>query len=155
MGSAKNTAKQQTKKKKEGEEMKPAKHGQSWSIDLIVGVIIFMLVIAIFYAFVGSKPERPLEKLQEDARMTKASISDDEASLGIIVNGRINETRFDELCSMPYEELKDQLGIENDVCIYLEDDQGNIIPCGANKAGIGNGEDIEIGNDVKCGATIP
>lgn len=144
-----------TKKIKKKEEVNAVKNAQSWSIDLIVGVIIFMLIIAIFYALLTSKSEPTLKNLEEDSRSVVSKISvEDAKSFGIIEDGIVNQSRFDDLCSKTYEEVKAELSIESDFCIFLEDQNGNIIPCGgANKAGIGNGEDIIIGTDVACGET--
>lgn len=136
------------------EEVNTMKNAQSWSIDLIVGVIIFMLIIAIFYALLSSKAEPTLENLEEDSRAVVSKISAQDAkSFGIIEGGVVDQAKFDELCSKTYDEVKAELGIESDFCIYLEDQNGNIIPCGPNKAGIGNAEDIVIGEGVVCGQT--
>ena len=143
------------KHKKGDDEMKWVKNAQTWSIDLIMGVIIFMLIIAIFYAFLSSKGSEPIEDLEEDARAADSKVSGKEklTSLGVITpEGSINKTRFDQLCQQNYTDVKKALGVENDVCIYLEDAQGNIIPCGPSKAGIGNGEDIMVTEDTPCGS---
>lgn len=149
----KTTRKVPTKKK---EEVNAVKNAQSWSIDLIVGVIIFMLIIAIFYALLTSKSKPTLENLEDDTRSVVSKISAEEGqSFGIIENGVINQEKFDELCDKDYEDVKAELGIKSDFCIYLEDENGNIIPCGpTNKAGIGNGEDIIIGTNIACGSVI-
>ena len=135
------------------------KNAQSWSIDLIIGVIIFMLVIAIFYALLSSKHSSVVPGLDDDARLVTAKLSgNDISSLGLIKDGIVNQERYDELCDMPYDELKAELGVENDFCIYFEDADGNVLPCGSSspqRAGIGNGKDIIIGdNDIKCGSLI-
>jgi hypothetical protein len=142
---------------KKGEDMRQ-KNAQTWSIDLIMGVIIFMLIIAIFYAFLSTNTKPKLEQLKDDALITSKKNANNAETLGLVKEGIISEARFDELCDMPYEELKRELGIENDVCIYLEDEQGNVILCGnGNQAGIGNGEDIIISTssgNIACGAPV-
>lgn len=136
-------------------EVNAVKNAQSWSIDLIVGVIIFMLIIAIFYALLTSRSEPTLQNLEEDSRAVVSKVSvGDAQTLGIVEDGVVNQTKFDDLCSKTYEEVKAELGIESDFCIYLEDQNGNIIPCGPNKAGIGNGKDITIGQGVACGEQL-
>lgn len=133
--------------------MRPDKFGQSWSVDLIIGVIIFMLIVAVFYALITAKTKPEFEELQEDARSVVAKVEtapDD--SFGLIKAGQIDPARLQELCDMPYDQLKAELGIENDICIYLEDQNGNIIPCGTgNKTGIGNGVDLHISQTYACG----
>jgi len=137
-------------------DMKWVKNAQTWSIDLIMGVIIFMLVIAIFYAFLSSKGSEPIEDLEADARAVDTKVTGKQlTSLGIITEeGAIDKQKFDQLCQENYEDVKKSLGIENDVCIYLEDEDGNIIPCGPDKAGIGNGKDIMVTEDTPCGGAF-
>lgn len=133
--------------------MGPSKVGQSWSIDLIIGVIIFMLIVAIFYAFITARAKPEFEELQEDARSVVAKVeTSPDDTFGLIKNGEIDQVRLQELCDMPYEQVKIELGIESDVCIFLEDQNGNVIPCGTgNKTGIGNGVDLQISSSYACG----
>lgn len=127
------------------------RRAQSWSIDVIIGVIIFMMIVAIFYAFLGAQSQASVEDLKADADTTSEKISGD---LGILSNGEFDQRALEELCNRPYSEVKALLGIENDVCIFLEDENGNIIPCGTNnKSGIGNG-DISLGESLNCGDPI-
>ncbi|MFP4524238.1 MAG: hypothetical protein ACLFO2_02925 [Candidatus Woesearchaeota archaeon] len=162
MGTRKTTPKKAHKttgkaqEKKRDKDMKWVKNAQTWSIDLIMGVIIFMLVIAIFYAFLSSKGSEPIKDLEADARATDTKVTGKQlASLGVITEeGAIDKSEFDQLCQENYEDVKKSLGIENDVCIYLEDEDGNIIPCGPDKAGIGNGEDIRVTEDTPCGGAF-
>ena len=152
---ARQTTKRAQQEKRE-KDMKWVKNAQTWSIDLIMGVIIFMLVIAIFYAFLSSKGSEPIKDLEADARAVDTKVTGKQlTSLGVITEeGSINKTKFDQLCDENYEDVKKKLGIENEVCIYLEDEDGNIIPCGPDKAGIGNGEDIKVTEDTPCGGAF-
>ena len=142
---------------KHKEEVNKVKNAQSWSIDLIVGVIIFMLIIAVFYALLTSRTEQKIEDLESDSRAALSKLrGGDAASYGIIKDGVVDQELFDDLCSRPYSEVKSILGIESDVCIYLEDEAGNIIPCGTdmNRVGIGNEQDITIADGLRCGEVM-
>lgn len=134
--------------KGEKKEVVIMKNAQSWSIDLIIAVIIFMLVIAIFYAILNSRSEPTIETLEDDSRIALATLSEQ-----LIVNGVINEDKFEEFCLKSYEQVKSDLKIENDFCFYLEDKDGNIISCNNGKVGIGNEQDITISTGIACGAT--
>ena len=128
------------------------KNGQTWSIDVIIGVIIFMLIIAVFYAFISSRSEPTVDDLGDDARVISTKLSSD----GVISAGSINRADIDTLCDMSYEDVKAQLGITSDFCIYLEDSNGNLIPCGtAQKSGIGNAADVNLSGSITCGAPLP
>lgn len=141
------------------DEMKREKIGQTWSIDLIIGVIVFMLIIATFYAFIGSKSETSIENLKEDATVASTKLlAEDGSTSSIVRNGEIQKTDLDTLCDKTYNDVKAKLGIESEFCIYLEDANGNIIPCGSGinkKAGIGNNKDINISDNIRCGQVVP
>lgn len=146
-------------RKAKEDEMKREKIGQTWSIDLIIGVIVFMLIVATFYAFIGSKSESSIEDLKEDATVASSKLlTEDGSSPSIIRNGEIQQTDLNALCDQTYNDVKAKLGIESEFCIYLEDANGNIIPCGSGtykKAGIGNNEDINVSNGIRCGQVVP
>ena len=140
------------------EEVQGMKNGQTWSIDLIVGVIIFMMIIAVFYAFLTAKSDKGLEGLKDDARVVNSKVSNtDDLAVNLINQGDINETKYQELCQYDYESIKALLGVENDFCIYLEENNA-VIPCtnkdGKQQAGIGNGKDIILYDNVACGQII-
>lgn len=48
-------------------------------------------------------------------------------SLSFVENGLINEEKLNRVKSMSYEEIKTSLKTQSDFCIYIEDEQGNII----------------------------
>lgn len=156
---AKKTYKKNHKKENGvGEEMR--KQGQSWSIDVIIGVIIFVLVIAIFYAVLSSDSEGGIESLQTDREnaLTKIGIGDNSEKLNLFDNGIINQSQYNQICdNYDYEQVKSILGIENDFCIFLEDEEGEIIPCGTGASktwGIGNGKSYYLTPTIFCGETV-
>jgi len=146
--------------KKSGEgEMHSIKKGQSWSIDLIIAVIVFMLIIAVFYALISSRGDSGIDALEQDADTAKSKITshDTLGTVNFIQDGEIDGEKLRLMCdTMSYEDIRAQLGIENDFCLYLEDPNGNLIPCGlSNKAGIGNMQDINISGTIRCGVPLP
>ena len=159
---------QRVAKKRESEEVQVMKNGQTWSIDLIIGVIIFMLIIAVFYAFLTAKSEGGLESLKEDALVVNSKVNSDDslAAINIVKEGSIDEAKYQDLCKQDYETIKSMLGVENGFCIYLEEGENSdrrIVPCtnadGQEQMGIGNGKDIILytapgGTEIACGDII-
>ena len=101
---------------------------QSWSIDIILGVLIFIIAFFIVYALSNSNPN------------TKASDLKQEGSA--IIKQVSSQEELNELKGMSYDELKRKFKVEGNFCIYLEDEKGNVIPMGSQN-GIGS-KDINI-----------
>lgn len=134
--------------------MHKRKQGQSWSIDAIIGVIIFILVIAIFYGSISSKTTSDVNNLEQDAKVLTSKLGQDD-NTAILEEGTISKAKLTELCDKPYEQVKKELNIQSDFCIYIEDENGNIIPCGTNqKSGIGNGQDVQLSDSITCGDLV-
>lgn len=51
----------------------------------------------------------------------------DEHTISFANNGVINENKLKQIQNMNYNEFKNSLNAKNDFCIYLEDENGNII----------------------------
>lgn len=146
--------------KKEGEDMK-TKLGQNWSLDLIIGVIVFVMVIAVFYAILNTETESDFKKVQEDAQVAVAKISmsgESSTKINLIKEGVIDKNTYDELCEETYDEVRTLLAIESEFCIYLEDFDGSMILCENGRAGIGNEKDFLLSNisgiPIYCGQIV-
>ncbi|MFH1174008.1 MAG: hypothetical protein V1725_02675 [archaeon] len=124
--------------------------GQSYSLDLIVAVVIFLVIIAAFYTFINKERDAPTRKLQRNGEIiaVKLDAGERQHAFSLISEGRLNKTELDRLYNSSYDDLKREFGITSDFCIYLEDSRGKIIVIG-NKTGIGN-ESLSVGG-VQCG----
>ena len=65
-----------------------------------------------------------------------------------ILNVTQDISQVEELINEQYPELKKKLRIKNEFCIYLEDDQGNVIYISEDRASIGSNK-IVI-SDTPC-----
>jgi hypothetical protein len=139
--------------KKEKEEME---RGQVWSVDVLLGVVIFVSVILIFYVTMSNRQKVDVKELQVETNSLKAELEKN-GELGFIDNGAVNETKllsFLQNVSYNYTAVKDKLGIKGDFCIFYADADGNLVPIGPNKqVGVGSG-DISISN-YPCNSTLP
>lgn len=106
------------------------KRGQTWSIDLIIGVVVFMLVIVILYALLSTDPDEEHVLRQEaDIVYSRLDAETSDTEISHIVEGqRIETTKIKELYSMNYDELKGALGTRGEFCIVIVDDDNRIIP---------------------------
>ena len=133
-------------------------HGQSWSLDIILAFVIFVLVIGIFYAILGNKKE---DKTQDLTVESKTVISNLDTSNGrnnnltIIDNGKITDQELVTLYGSNYDQLKRELGIRGDFCIYIVDQYGNLVTTNVNGEEIGSfGNPNYDVNGQPCGSAL-
>ena len=113
------------------------KKSQSWSIDIILGVIIFMAAFFIFFALLNANPAAKANNLQEEAAIVIKQVVAEGSPLGVISNNEVDISKLNDLKNLSYDELKRRLRIEGDFCIYFEDDKGNIVLINNSYKGIG------------------
>ncbi len=118
--------------KKEGKKMvkKLLKKGQNWSLDLILGIVIFVLILSIFYMLISKGSNSDVDAMKSNAgrimNYFDASKSDSD---NVILNGNtVNTTALENLYnSGDYDLIRSELGITGDFCIVLEDSNNRII----------------------------
>ena len=110
---------------------------QSWSIDIILAVFIFIGAFFIFYLFVGENPNTKVENLKEEASKVIKQLISGGSPPKIVDNNEINLSKVNELKNLSYDELKRKLRIEGDFCIYIEDEKGYIVLINNSYKGIG------------------
>jgi len=117
---------------------------QSWSIDISIGVVVFIAAFVVVYVLLGANQNPEIDNLRDEATIIIKEVVSDESKLRIVDNNEINITRLNDLKSIDYEELKRKFRIEGDFCIYIEDEQGNIVLIDDTYKGIGS-PNIDIG----------
>lgn len=130
------------------------KKGQTWSVDLVLGVVIFLLVVVLIYSLIASSTTKE-SQLRDDADKIYLYLNENENNLNIpnVVNGSsISQEELDLLFSEDYDILKEKLGITSDFCIILITDNNALVPNSTGgKRSIGNGEDVMIAPNTYCG----
>ena len=111
---------------------------QSWSIDIVLGVIIFIAAFFIFYSILNSNPNASAGNLKEQASIIIKQTTSGGSAVAIVNNNEINISKFNELKNLSYDELKRMLRVEGDFCIYLEDENGNVVLINNSFRGIGS-----------------
>ena len=91
----------------------------NFKIDELILVLI-VAFIALFISFYdkANEPEIHAEKI------TEMILNDD---LGLASNGIVDESKLRKIQNTKYESLKKSFNAKNDFCMYIEDENGNII----------------------------
>jgi len=113
------------------------KKSQSWSIDIILGVVVFMAAFFVFYALLNADQSSKAGNLKEEASTIIKQVTSGDSLVRVIDGNDVNVSRLNELKNLSYEELKRRLKIEGDFCIYFEDENGKIILINNSYRGIG------------------
>jgi hypothetical protein len=115
---------------KRDEKMK----AQIFSLDTIIGVVIFLVVFTVFFAILTKNTQQDTTaRLNEEAQIllnrltTQINSLNADRNIVIVKSGRVIEERIDTLMHLNYDELKASLGIQGDFCIFLEDKDGKVI----------------------------
>lgn len=105
------------------------KKAQTWSIDVMIAVGIFIVVvISFFYIINQSKTTKTEELTTEGETIPDILISSEpEENLSSVVENIVLEEKLKELASKNYDDLKKELGVKGDFYIHFEDENGSII----------------------------
>ena len=94
-------------------------------INFKIDELTLVLIVAVI-AIIVSIYEQNKEINMIDAEKITAMILDDH-DISFANNGIVDENKLKQIQNMDYKELKDSLNVKNDFCIYLEDENGNVI----------------------------
>lgn len=134
------------------------RRGQAWSLDLVVAVIIFLLAVGIIYEFLLGRERGDLAQLRIESEVIATKLADDPL-LQVAVNKQLDTTRMAGLATKSYDELKSDLGVKHEFCIFLQDENGNLIyivdGLGNKYTGIGSGDGQLNLSGTPCGQVAP
>ncbi len=132
--------------------------GQSWSLDIILAFVIFMLIVGIFYTLLTNNKKTTIQDVQLEASTLSGALdksSGVNSSLAVIENGIVDDGKLKSLYGENYDSLKNKFGITGDFCIYMIDQYGNLVAVNTSSGflnGFGNGN-LTI-NDKPCGVIV-
>lgn len=87
--------------------------------------IILVLIVAVIAMVIGVY-DKANEPKGADAEKITAMILDDH-SISFASNGVVDEAKLKTIKSMNYNDFKNSFNVKNDFCIYIEDENGNLI----------------------------
>ena len=90
------------------------------------------------YTLLNSNQNVKLKNLKEQASTIQKQIASGDSQLKITNQNEINISKLNQLKNLSYTDLKSQMGIGGDFCIYLEDDKGNVVIMNNSYKGIGS-----------------
>ncbi|MBR9700540.1 hypothetical protein GOV11_01605 [Candidatus Woesearchaeota archaeon] len=137
--------------------------GQAWSMDLVIGVLVFLLAIGIVYTLLNQQAREDVAPLRTEAEVVATKLTQDPTTS--VAPGNVLD--MDKLYSITagnkqYEDLQEELGIKNEFCIYLVDEDGNVAhildpsnPNAPKYTGIGSGTGEVMIAGIECGKAIP
>ena len=130
--------------------------GQAWSIDVVIGVLIFLIVIGLFYVLLIGNFKKDTTELQIASETIATKIVAPKGTgVGIMNNNQIEKDTLLNYTN-DYEGLKSALGVSSDFCIFLEDEEGNVINISNSThtvVGVGSSE-INVSGSP-CGIAVP
>lgn len=130
------------KKEEEKVAKKLLKKGQNWSLDLVLGVIVFLLVLGVFYLLISKNTSTDIKGMKDKGNsiMSYLDSSKSDSDLAFIHDNNINMTLLEKLYNnhTKYEQLKNELGLTGEFCIVLEDSNGRIVVIDETLPGTGN-----------------
>ncbi|MBI2449633.1 hypothetical protein HYV49_05035 [Candidatus Pacearchaeota archaeon] len=134
------------------------KKAQVWSLDIIVGVTIFIIAIIIFYIYtinLSDEAESSSDDLNIDADFISSNILSEGSPRnwnktnvlipGIVTDNKINETKLVALAQLSkdnYDKSRQLLGTKYDYFVFLENKDG-LVYFGKNQCGIGSAKATE------------
>lgn len=119
--------------------------GQSWSIDIVIAVVVFGFITLAITGFVLlSKPDA--ERLEQNSQLVISNLAAAQASCGEILTGNnLNFSNFECLFRQDYQAFKDTNNIQGDFCIFLEDERGTIWTLEGGQITAWGSEDARVG----------
>ena len=127
--------------------------GQAWSIDLVIGTLVFATVILVFYSVISGPSDDKVKDYSSEADRIMQKFMDE----GLIdpVTGELNDQVYLELSQKDYQALKQEFGVgTGEFCMVIEtvDDPPTYFFI-HNRSGIGS-PTLELADNISCGEII-
>ena len=117
-------------------------------MDVMLAIVVFAGTIFVFYAIFSGNQKVASEELEKDASKVLKSVSSEDPNVGIMDGIDVDEAKLEQLLGEDYDTIKEQIRAEKDFCIFLEDENGDVIYISPGQAGIGSSK-IRV-SDVPC-----
>jgi len=136
------------------------KTAQTWSIDLIIAMVIFILIITIFYAMISSPETTRTRELQEEGQKISAKLESSATACDLLDQGDISRDQLNLCFQSSVDEFRRKAGIRNRFCVYLQDQNGRTIAFERLQSGslvkqMGFGDPELTLAGVPCGEALP
>lgn len=120
------------------------KRGQNWSIEAIVVLMIFMVLLILSFFSLTFLPKGKSEDLVVASEKIDAML---EGDVGLVKDYKVDSEVLNDLNDLDSEELAEFFGVSGDVCISFKTLEGNRIRLDDGDSGLGiKGDDLECGS---------
>jgi hypothetical protein len=134
---------------------------QAWSIDIVIGVVLFLILIVVIYTLIATNPVNDAE-LRRNADLLHSKLDStkntDDSIPKILTDNKLNPEELKNLLDENYNEMKAALGLTQDFCIVITYTSGGIYEIDTDKYSYGNSADnLNLGKDsdgaiIYCGS---
>jgi len=125
------------------------KNTQAISLDLILAVFLFMIIITgVFYIVSNMQKGQGSVTVKIESEYLPKMLEENVTANSILEGNKIQAYKLYNLTGKNYTELKTELGMKNDFCIYFVDEEGYLVKIN-NKTGIGSRRFLI--NNTPCG----
>ncbi len=105
-----------------------ARAGQSWSMDLVIAVVVFGFIAVVFYSLLTIQQQPSIDDLQGRAQTIEGKLAAGIAGCGpLIENQSMTMQQLQCLYKQNVTTLREQFGVPGSFCIYVEDTDGTIL----------------------------
>ncbi|MFH1401006.1 MAG: hypothetical protein ABIH41_05805 [Nanoarchaeota archaeon] len=128
--------------------------GQSWSLDLIIAVVIFILIVTIFYTLLISEPRSEVDTLKSGGRhvLDKLDVETNTGPCAFVKDGVIDRAKAKSCYETQEPDGWAQANnVDSKYCIFILDQNNHIISI-ENRTGFGNSE-LNV-SDTPCGTNF-
>ena len=104
----------------------------------MLGIIIFAGAALFFYSTFSSKQGSDAETLENDALKVMSDVVSNDPDVSIVTGSEVDIDKLQALLGEDYNQIKQKLRVGSDFCIFLEDENGNIVYITPTQTGVGS-----------------
>ncbi|MFH1915649.1 MAG: hypothetical protein ABIJ21_00140 [Nanoarchaeota archaeon] len=126
------------------------KPGQAWSLDLIIAVVIFVVVMTLFYTLLVREPKADITLLKREGKYIsdRLPVGSGGGNCSFIDGRYVDIDQIQKCYLSDADQFKQENNIKSRFCIYMTDQNGRVITID-NRTGFGF-NDLNI-SGVPCG----
>lgn len=96
-------------------------------MDVTLAVIIFIAAFFVIYTIAANRTASSIDDLAREAERISKEAASENSSISLVEDSQLNQVKIEDLIGQDYDEIKKKLRVENEFCIYVEDEEGNLI----------------------------
>lgn len=118
-------------------KMSLKKRGQTVSLDIIIAVTLFLVVLLVFFSYVTQTDALKLPVASRESLRVTELLKSEQFQYSIVEGGEVDLAKLLLMKNLTDQELRVAFGVTQDFCIYLEDENGHLYRLDSSTLGIG------------------